>query len=42
MGNILTMAVSANAVLIKERLEIGAVYTTCSRLSMTRRGRLSR
>jgi len=27
-GNVLTMAVGANAVLIKERLEIGAVYTT--------------
>jgi hypothetical protein len=27
-GNILTMSVGANAVLIKERLEVGAVYTT--------------
>src|SRR5206468_1927143 len=27
-GNVLTMAVGANAVLVKERLEIGAVYTT--------------
>jgi hypothetical protein len=27
-GNILTMAVGANAVLVKELLEIGAVYST--------------
>jgi hypothetical protein len=27
-GNILSMAVGANAVIVKERLEIGAVYTT--------------
>jgi hypothetical protein len=27
-GNLLTMAVGANAVLVKERLEIGGVYTT--------------
>jgi hypothetical protein len=27
-GNVLTMAAGANAVLVKERLEIGAVYTT--------------